>query len=96
MLADSNRKDEALRECAQAIELSPGDPVMLYNCTCFYSRLGEVESALDAMRQAIAAGYSNIEWAKQDPDLNQLRDNPAFQRLIEGLRRNRDEQTTLD
>ena len=96
MLADSNRKDEALRECAQAIELSPGDPVMLYNCTCFYSRLGELESALDAMRQAIAAGYSNIEWAKQDPDLNLLRDNPAFQRLIEGLRRNRDEQATLD
>ena len=96
MLADSNRKDEALRECAQAIELSPGDPVMLYNCTCFYSRLGEVESALDAMRQAIAAGYSNIEWAKQDPDLNLLRDNPTFQTLIEGLRRNRDVQPSLD
>jgi TolB-like protein/Flp pilus assembly protein TadD len=89
MLADSNRKDEALRECAQAIELSPGDPVMLYNCTCFYSRLGETGRALGAMRQAIAAGYSNVEWAKQDPDLNLLRDNPDFQALMEGLRRNR-------
>ena len=96
MLADSNRKDEALRECAQAIELSPGDPVMLYNCTCFYSRLGEMDRALEAMRQAIVAGYSNIEWAKQDPDLNTLRDHPEFQTLIEDLRRNRDVQPAVD
>ena len=89
MLADSNRKGEALQECDQAIELSPGDPVMLYNCTCFYSRLGEIDRALGALRQAIAAGYSNVEWAKQDPDLNPLRDNPDFQTLMEGLRRNR-------
>jgi adenylate cyclase len=96
MLADSNRRDEALRECAQAIELSPGDPIMLYNCTCFYSRLGEVDSALDAMRQAIVAGYSNVEWAKQDPDLNLLRDNPQFKTILEDLRRNRDVQPAID
>jgi adenylate cyclase len=77
------------RLSAQAIDLSPGDPVMLYNCTCFYSRLGEIDRALGALRQAIAAGYSNVEWAKQDPDLNPLRDNPDFQTLMEGLRRNR-------
>jgi len=96
MLADLNRKDEALRECAQAIELSPGDPVMLYNCTCFYSRLGELERSLDALRQAIAAGYSNVEWAKQDPDLNRLRDNPQFQTLIEDLRLSRNAQPAAD
>ena len=92
MLADSNRKDEALRACAQAIELSPGDPVMLYNCTCFYSRLGEVDHSLDALRQAIAAGYANVEWARQDPDLNLLRDNAEFQTLMENLRLNRTAQ----
>ena len=96
MLADVKRKDEALRECAQAIELSPGDPVMLYNCTCFYSRLGEVDRSLDAMRQAIAAGYANIEWAKQDPDLNLLRENPEFQTLMENLRLNRSAQPAAD
>jgi tetratricopeptide (TPR) repeat protein len=81
--------EEATASSRKAIELSPGDPVMLYNCTCFYSRLGEIDRALGALRQAIAAGYSNVEWAKQDPDLNPLRDNPDFQTLMEGLRRNR-------
>jgi TolB-like protein/Flp pilus assembly protein TadD len=84
MLAELNRKDEALRECAQATELSPGDPVMLYNCTCLYSRLGEIARAIEALRQAIAAGYANFGWVKQDPDVNPLRNNPEFQALIAG------------
>jgi TolB-like protein/Flp pilus assembly protein TadD len=85
MLADANRKDDALRQCALGLELSPGDPVMLYNCACLYSRLGEVDDAIDALRQALEAGYANRGWAKQDPDLNPLRDNPQFQQLMAGL-----------
>ena len=68
-LAEMNRKDEALHECGQALELSPGDPVMLYNCACFYSCLGEAGRAIETLRQAIAAGYANFAWVKQDPDI---------------------------
>ncbi|MBS0365728.1 MAG: tetratricopeptide repeat protein [Proteobacteria bacterium] len=96
MLADTNRKDEALPECTQALELSPGDPLMLYNCACLYSRLGEADRALVALRQAITEGYANIEWAKQDPDLNLLRDNPEFLTLFENLARNRNAQPAVD
>jgi adenylate cyclase len=81
-LAELNKPEEALRECAQALELSPGDPVMLYNCTCLYSRLNEPHRAIDTLRQAIAVGYANFSWIKQDPDMNPLRDNPEFQALI--------------
>jgi adenylate cyclase len=83
-LADTNERAGALHECAQALELSPGDPVMLYNCTCFYSALGEADRAIDTLGQAIAAGYANFPWIKQDPDMNPLRDNPKFQALIAG------------
>jgi adenylate cyclase len=85
MLADANKKDDALKQCGLALELSPGDPVMLYNCACLYSRLGEVDRALEALQQALAAGYSNKGWWKQDPDLNPLRDNPRFQELMVAL-----------
>jgi adenylate cyclase len=84
MLADSNRKDEAMSQLAQALELSPGDPVMLYNCACLYSRLGQADRAIEALRQAIAVGYANPGWAKQDPDLNPLRDSAEFQALMAG------------
>ena len=84
LLAEINNKDDAVRECDQALELSPGDPLMLYNCTCFYSRLGEANRAIDTLEQAIAAGYGNFAWLKQDPDLNPLRDNPRFEALLAG------------
>lgn len=84
LLAEINKRDEALRECDQALELSPGDPLMLYNCTCCYSRLGEADRAIDTLRQSIAAGYENFAWLKQDPDMNPVRDNPKFQALLAG------------
>jgi adenylate cyclase len=83
-LAEVNKKDEALREGSQALELSPGDPVMLYNCACLYARLGEPARAIETLRQAIAAGYATFSWIKQDPDINSLRDNAEFQALIAG------------
>jgi len=84
MLAEAGRTEEALHEGAQAQEASPGDPVMLYNVTCLYARLGEPRRAIDALHQAIDAGYVNFAWIKQDPDINSLRDDAEFQALIAG------------
>jgi adenylate cyclase len=84
VLAGVGRREESLRESGQALELSPGDPVMLYNCTCLYARLGEIGQAIDTLRRAIEAGYVNFAWIKQDPDMNPLRENAEFQTLIAG------------
>ena len=78
------RTDEALRECARALELSPGDPVMHYNAACMYSTLGETSQAIAALRQAIEAGYAQFGWMRNDPDFASLRDNPEFIELLQG------------
>ena len=83
-LAGSGRKDAAATEGAKALELSPGDPVMLYNGACLYSQLGEVARAIAALRQAVAAGYWNLGWMQHDPDLNPLRGEPEFVELMQG------------
>jgi adenylate cyclase len=83
-LAEVNRKDEAMREGTQAMELSPGDPVMLYNVTCLSAQLGEPGRAVDTLRQAVAAGYANFAWIKQDPDINSLRERADFKELMAG------------
>jgi tetratricopeptide (TPR) repeat protein len=77
-LAEKGLKEDAIREGNLALELSPGDPMMLYNCACLYSQLGEVARAVDTLRQAIAGGYENFGWMKYDPDLDGLRDDPGF------------------
>ena len=83
-LAEIGRSDEALREATQAQELSPNDGLTLYNVACVYSRLGEIRRAVEALRQAISAGYENFPWLRNDPDLDALRDDAEFKALLSG------------
>jgi len=83
-LAKLGRKDEAIREGAMAVELSPGDPMMLYNCACLYATPREIEQALAALERAVAGGYENFRWLAHDPDLDVLRSEPRFLALIAG------------
>ena len=55
-LAHVGRKDEARVEAARALELSPGDSLMMYNAACFYARMGEVKLAIESLKNSIAAG----------------------------------------
>jgi TolB-like protein/Flp pilus assembly protein TadD len=82
-LGSAGRKDEAIREGTKALVLSPGDPVMLYNAACLYVSLGESDRAIDALQQAVEAGYTNFGWMQNDPDLVSLRDHPAFVALMQ-------------
>jgi TolB-like protein/Flp pilus assembly protein TadD len=82
VLAEMDRKDEALREGTKALEVSPDDAMMLYNCACLYARLGETATALGTLEQAMSKGYADDGWLKHDPDLDVLRDHPAFIALM--------------
>jgi adenylate cyclase len=83
-LAEKGRNDEALREGGKALEISPDDPLILYNCACLYARLGESQRAITALRQGIANGYEDFGWMRNDPDLAALRGNPDFVALTGG------------
>jgi TolB-like protein/Flp pilus assembly protein TadD len=83
-LAHIDKKDDALRESSKALEISGDDPMMLYNCACLYSRLGELQRAMELLREAVAKGQLNFGWMKHDPDLIALRDNADFIALTSG------------
>jgi len=83
-LLEVGRSEDAISEGAAALEMSPGDSVMLYNGACLYSRLGEKQRAIDTLRQAIAAGVTNFGWMKHDPDFDPIRDEPGFVELLQG------------
>jgi hypothetical protein len=34
------------------------------------------------LKAAKEAGWANLDWAKRDPDLISLRDDPEFQKLV--------------
>jgi len=58
--------------------------MMLYNAACMYANLGESSRAIEALQQAIDAGYINFGWIRNDPDLISLRVDPAFVALMQG------------
>jgi serine/threonine protein kinase/Flp pilus assembly protein TadD len=74
--------DESIRHLQTAIALRPGDPNTLYNAACTYGVLGRKTEALDTFKKAVASGYSNLNWAAKDSDLDCLRDDPEFQKLV--------------
>jgi TolB-like protein/Flp pilus assembly protein TadD len=77
-LLELGRRDEAIAEGSAALELAPGDSLMLYNCACLYAQLGEKQRAIATLRDAIAAGVTNFQWMVRDPDLASLYDDPEF------------------
>ncbi len=76
-----DRVDEALREINLAIGFRPDDASVLYNAACAYCILKKKTEALDALAKARAAGFRDSDWARRDPDLALLRDDPEFDRL---------------
>ena len=83
-LAHVNRVEEAKREAAKAIELSPGDSLMMYNAACFYARIGEPTLAVDSLKNSVSAGLEDYEWIKRDPDFDNIRNEAGYIELMKG------------
>ena len=80
----------ASRERPGAIlrEVSPS-PADLYNVACTWALLGEKDLALDCLQRNLeqspmsaGARDKQKEWARKDPDLSSLRDDPRFRALV--------------
>ncbi len=80
--AAQDRFDEAKREADMAMVLRPDDTMILYNIACVFCLMNNPKDAMIALHKARDAGYSNAPWARQDPDLAMLHDDPEFERLF--------------
>jgi len=58
-----------------------------YNAACRYAQLEEVDQAIDALENAVGAGWADIRWAENDLHLDSLRENKRFKAIIDGARK---------
>lgn len=86
--ARSGRAEEA-RELIREV---PESPNAYYNLACTYALLGEANKALELLeadfevnRQSPGALEKQKEWARNDPDLAPLRQDPRFEWLTAAL-----------
>ena len=66
----------------RALAIDPDDAGVTYNVACLFSLEGETDRAIQCLEDAKRAGFWHEEWARSDPDLDPLRDDPRFQRLF--------------
>lgn len=76
------RKDKAMEAGAKALELSPDDPVMMYNAACLYSLINEQDLAVHWLAQSVEKGRLDFEWVRRDPELNNIRNHPGYFALM--------------
>ncbi|AHG46873.1 adenylate cyclase [Rhizobium leguminosarum bv. trifolii CB782] len=68
---------------ARAIAIDPDDIVAQYNLACVYSVLGDADQAIDLLERLLPhSSVYHIKWFNNDSDLDNIRDDPRFQRLL--------------
>jgi tetratricopeptide (TPR) repeat protein len=80
------RITEGLKVDERLARLEPGNPLVFYNLACSYSLAGDFDQAASALEKSLQLGYRDFEWLAKDPDLKQLRANPAFDDLKAKIR----------
>ena len=65
------------------VRIRPDEPIFLYNLACSYSRLGDIEPAFVALEAAVRRGYQNFDHLRKDHDLDNLKKDARFHKLLE-------------
>jgi tetratricopeptide (TPR) repeat protein len=76
--AEAGEPEEAVRIMEEVLAERPDDPVLLYDLACFESLAGRKEEALEHLRVALEAQPSLAEHARDDTDLDPIRDDRRF------------------
>ena len=81
-----NQREKSLNLLQRALLLEPDDSMLLYNAGCVYSLLGMKPEALACLEGSYKAGLTLLGWYENDSNLDSLRDDPRFIKLLEQLK----------
>ncbi len=79
--ARRSKFDEGLKAGEHLARIQPDDPSALYNLACCYSMARQIDQSIGALSQAISKGFDDFKWLLKDPDLGNLRKDPAFKKV---------------
>jgi tetratricopeptide (TPR) repeat protein len=81
-MLDSGRHEEAKHVLIEALDRYEDRGTLLYNLACAEAQLGETDAALDHLGAAVQERPSLAESARDDDDLEPIRDDPRFEDLV--------------
>jgi TolB-like protein/tetratricopeptide (TPR) repeat protein len=81
-LLEEGQAGRAIEWSERALELYPNDMSSLGNGACLQAKLGHTDQAIALLERVSAQGWGQRDWLERDPDYDNLRDDPRFQRLV--------------
>lgn len=81
------RINDGLRMDRRLVRLQPENSTAHYNLACSLALKKRNPEALRSLEKSVELGYIDCEWMHQDPDLEGLRENPGYKKLLASLRK---------
>jgi tetratricopeptide (TPR) repeat protein len=78
----TGRIADGLRMDRKLVRLQPKNATAHYNLACSLALSERPLDALDSLRKAVALGYTDYEWMRQDPDLKPIAHDAQFQEIL--------------
>jgi tetratricopeptide (TPR) repeat protein len=82
----SGRIADGLKMDRKLVRLLPTNPTAHYNLACSLALSKRKSDALRSLQAAVSLGYNDFDWMSQDPDLEDLKNDPAFKSLLKKLK----------
>ena len=79
------RYAEAMENYKMAIRIDPNVSDSYYNLACLFALKGDKAQSFRYLNMAVLNGYIDLDTLDQDPDLANLRDDPRYQKIKDGL-----------
>jgi len=73
---------DALRVLHEALAIMPDNPTCLYDLACVHAARGQDDAALDDLKRAADAGFTDFTHLQNDRVFNALHDLPRYRELI--------------
>ncbi len=86
------RYDEAVPIYQSEIAESPDDFGAIFNLATVYGKMGKKDLALSTLKEAVEAGYDNVEWLKREGYFECIRGTPDFQAIQRKLEDREEEE----
>jgi adenylate cyclase len=82
-LSDLQEKERAMEWILRALTIDPEDEHVQYNLACALAQLKETDQALELLERHVRKmAPERINWIKRDADLEPLRHDPRYKKLV--------------